>query len=86
MARTGRHSASPTRETARTAYLIDRAAALRKLADTIDIWSIRDRVLALAEECAQLARLVEREGQSKSSELLIGRRPRPKRRVSSAQR
>jgi hypothetical protein len=40
-------------------YLKGRAAALRRLAKTIDIRSIRDRVLALAEECVQLARLVE---------------------------
>ena len=64
------------RATARIAYLNGRAAALRKVADTIDIRSIRDRVLALAEECLQLARLVEIEGHAKSSELTAGRRPR----------
>ena len=57
MARTARDTAPPTRATARTTYLKGRATALRKLADTIDIRSIRDRVLALAEECVQLARL-----------------------------
>ena len=42
----------------RVDYLMGRAAALRDLAETIDIQSIRDRVLALAEECEQLAQLV----------------------------
>ena len=42
----------------RVDYLIGRAAALRDLAETIDIQSIRDRVLALSEECVQLAQLV----------------------------
>ena len=74
MAHTARDTAPPTRATARTTYLKGRATALRKLADTIDIRSIRDRVLALAEECVQLARLVEREGQARRSELPTGRR------------
>jgi hypothetical protein len=74
MAHTARDTAPPTRATARTTYLKGRATALRKLADTIDIRSIRDRVLALAEECVQLARLVEREGQAGRSELPIRRR------------
>ncbi|HXA69029.1 MAG TPA: hypothetical protein VNW24_01180 [Stellaceae bacterium] len=39
-------------------YLMGRAAALRDIAETIDIQSIRDRVLALSEECVQLAQLV----------------------------
>ena len=42
----------------RVDYLMGRAAALRGLAKTIDIQSIRDRVLALSEECVQLAQLV----------------------------
>ena len=79
MARTGRNTAAPTRATARTTYLKGRAAALRELSDTIDIRSIRDRVLALAEECVQLARLVEREQQTERSELPAGRRLRTKR-------
>jgi hypothetical protein len=39
-------------------YLMGRAAALRDVAETIDIQSIRDRTLALSEECVQLAQLV----------------------------
>jgi hypothetical protein len=39
-------------------YLMGRAAALRDIAETIDIQSIRDRTLALLEECAQLAQLI----------------------------
>ena len=39
-------------------YLMGRAAALREVAETIDIQSIRDRTLALSEECVQLAQLV----------------------------
>jgi hypothetical protein len=39
-------------------YLMGRAAALRDVAETIDIQSIRDRTLALSEECAQLAQLI----------------------------
>lgn len=42
----------------RVDYLRGRAAALRDIAETIDIQSIRDRVLALSEECVQLAQLV----------------------------
>ena len=42
----------------RVDYLMGRAAALRDIAETIDIRSVRDRVLALAEECVQLAQLV----------------------------
>lgn len=53
------------RAAARTTYLKERAAALREIAETIDVRSIRDRVLALAEECVQLARLVEKEGSTK---------------------
>ena len=41
-------------------YLMGRAAALRDLAETIDIESIRNRVLALSEECVQLAQLVDK--------------------------
>ena len=41
-------------------YLRSRAALLRKVAKAIDIRSIRDRVLALAEECLVLAKLVEK--------------------------
>ena len=78
MARTGRDSARLTRATVRTTYLKGRAAALRELADTIDIRSIRDRVLALAEECVQLERLVEREGQAERSARPTGRRTHAK--------
>ena len=42
----------------RVDYLMGRSAALRDIAETIDIQSIRDRVLALSEECVQLAQLV----------------------------
>jgi hypothetical protein len=79
MARTGRNTAAPTRATARTTYLKGRAAALRELSDTIDIRSIRDRVLALAEECVQLAKLVEREEEAERSEFRPGRRSHAKR-------
>jgi len=44
----------------RVDYLMGRAAALRDIAETIDIESIHDRVLALSEECVQLARLVDK--------------------------
>jgi hypothetical protein len=44
----------------RTDYLNGRAALLRRVAKTIDVRSIRDRILALAEECAVLAKLVEK--------------------------
>jgi len=71
-----KHRAVTDRATSRTLYLQDRAAALREVAETIDVWSIRDRVLALAEECVQLARLVEKEGARKSLELTAGRRSR----------
>ena len=64
MPRTRDHIA-PSRAAARIAYLKDRAAALQAVAETIDVRSIRDRVLALAEECVQLARLVEKEGSTK---------------------
>jgi hypothetical protein len=48
----------------RVSYLKGRAAALRRIAVTIDIRSIRDRVLALAEECIELAKLVEKDMQT----------------------
>lgn len=60
-----RNNTIPGRAAARTTYLKERAAALREVAETIDVRSIRDRVLALAEECVQLARLVEKEGSTK---------------------
>lgn len=44
----------------RADYLRGRATLLRKVAATIDVRSIRDRILALAEECVQLAKLVEK--------------------------
>ena len=44
----------------RADYLREQAALLRGVADTFDVRSIRDRILALAEECAQLAKLVEK--------------------------
>lgn len=70
----------------RTKYLEGRAAALRKLAKTIDISSIRDRVLALAEECVQLARLVETRGPERHAKahprLRSGRKASPGRRLS----
>ena len=72
-----------SRAAARTRYLRERAAALRALAETIDVRIIRDRVLALAEECVQLARLVEKEGEAKNSVLAPGR-PSPKRQASRA--
>ena len=69
-----KHRTTRSRSADRAQYLRDRAAALRALAETIDVWSIRDRVLALAEECVQLARLVEKEGDAKNGELTAGRR------------
>jgi hypothetical protein len=44
----------------RADYLNGRAALLRRVAKTIDVRSIRDRILALADECVQLAKLVEK--------------------------
>ncbi len=44
----------------RADYLREQASLLRGIAKTFDIRSIRDRILALAEECEQLARLVEK--------------------------
>jgi len=72
MPRAKRH-AIPSRAALRTAYLMGRAAALREVAETIDVWSIRDRVLALAEECVQLARIVEKEGSTNIPKLGAGR-------------
>ena len=70
----------------RTKYLEGRAAALRKLAKTIDIRSIRDRVLALAEECMQLARLIETRGPERNARsdtrLRPGGKSSPGRRLS----
>jgi hypothetical protein len=45
----------------RVHYLKGRATVLRRVAKTIDVRSIRDRVLALAEECVELAKLVDKE-------------------------
>jgi hypothetical protein len=45
----------------RTDYLRAQAALLRGVAETFDIKSIKDRVLALAAECDQLVTLVEKE-------------------------
>jgi hypothetical protein len=45
----------------RANYLKGRAVALHRIAKTIDIRSIRDRVLALAEEFVELAKLVEKD-------------------------
>jgi len=43
----------------RAHYPRQRAAFLRSIADTSDARSIRAQILALAEECAQLAKLAE---------------------------
>ena len=45
----------------RTQYLRAQAALLRGVAGTFDMQSIRDRLLALAQECEQLATLVQKE-------------------------
>jgi hypothetical protein len=45
----------------RTRYLKAQAALLRGVAGTFDVQSIRDRLLALAQECEQLATLVKKE-------------------------
>ena len=45
----------------RTDYLRAQAALLRGVAETFDIKSVKDRVLALAAECDQLVTLVEKE-------------------------
>jgi hypothetical protein len=42
-------------------YLKAQAALLRGVAETFDIKSIKDRVLALADECEQLVTLIEKE-------------------------
>ena len=78
--RRARRAASRTRAGSRTAHLEGRAAAPRKVAGTIDIWSIRDRVLALAEECVRLARLTEKEGLAQNSESRVARGSRSRRR------
>jgi hypothetical protein len=44
----------------RADYLREQAALLRGVAGTFDVRSIRDRILALAEECVELAKLVEK--------------------------
>ena len=44
----------------RVNYLKHQATLLRRIAKTFDIRSIRDRILALAEECVQLAKLLEK--------------------------
>lgn len=75
-----RRAASRTQARSRTTHLKGRAAALRKVAGTIDIWSIRDRVLALAEECVQLARLMEKEGFVQNSEPRVAHGSRSRRR------
>jgi hypothetical protein len=67
----------------RVDYLKGRATVLRRVAKTIDVRSIRDRVLALAEECVELAKLVEHETriEPRRSPALASRvrsRPRPK--------
>jgi hypothetical protein len=42
-------------------YLKAQAALLRGVAETFDIKSIKDRVLALADECEQLVTLLDKE-------------------------
>ena len=44
----------------RADYLREQAALLRGVAGTFDVRSIRDRILALADECVELAKLVEK--------------------------
>ncbi len=43
----------------RADYLKEQAALLRGIARTFDIVSIRDRLLALASECEQLAGVIK---------------------------
>lgn len=63
----------------RAHYLREQGALLRGIARTFDIRSIRDRLLALAEECDQLARLVE-------SNLTKGEAGRPSARLRARSR
>jgi hypothetical protein len=66
----------------RADYLREQAALLRGVADTFDVRSIRDRILALAEECVELAKLVEKSAAvevAKSSSPLSRRIPQARR-------
>jgi hypothetical protein len=46
-------------------YLKAQAALLRGVAETFDIKSIKDRVLALADECEQLVTLIDKEAKGR---------------------
>jgi hypothetical protein len=62
----------------RTQYLRAQAALLRGVAGTFDMQSIRDRLLALAQECEQLATLVKKEGVGAGTEeVTVARAYRP---------
>jgi hypothetical protein len=59
----------------RANYLNGRAALLRRVAKTIDVRSIRDRILALADECVQLAKLVEKTSEKTAASASPARSP-----------
>jgi hypothetical protein len=64
----------------RVVYLRKQAALLRRIARTFDIRSIRDRILALAEECLQLAKLIEKSaavGRASAASARASQRSRP---------
>ena len=70
----------------RANYLNGRAALLRKVAETIDVWSIRNRILALADECVQLAKLVEMTTVEKQTDTSSARSSTPPRSQPRAKR
>jgi len=72
----------------RARYLNGQAALLRGVAGTFDVPSIRNRLLALANECQILARLVgesftegeapRRRAAARNGHTQVKRRPRPR--------
>ena len=60
----------------RVDYLREQAALLRGVAGTFEVRSIRDRILALADECVELAKLVEKSAsvEARRSSSPLGRR------------
>jgi len=59
----------------RADYLNGRAALLRTVAKTIDVRSISDRILALADECVLLAKLVEKATREERARAFSARSP-----------
>ena len=53
--------------TSRSDYLREQAALLRGVAGTFDVRGIRDHILALADECVELAKLVEKSATAEAS-------------------